>query len=308
MLTHRGFSAWIVVDGEALPEYLVAVDSGANKVSCWIPSEDGQAFTVFWKDHGGGVDTCAFITLDGFVVPGRFLLGKGVAFRRGVRASKDTERPFIFQKVAETEESPAKNVSKDMGMITLRIKQIDRVSGRAANPIQEVPEALLRKTRSGQLRIGFGNESEDYEQSPTTWSVKPHNPAAPGAETPSTYVSFVFRYRSREFLESQGIIPQAKIQLPMLVPKLSPVRLPLVNMPLLEVSGLSPPKRKPRFSLTSVGPHRLRQRSKETRRTTSFKAPTDRRESTVLGFIPFDEKTGREGNLIKVEQDIEGWS
>jgi hypothetical protein len=42
MLTHRGFSAWIVVDGEALPEYLVAVDSGANKVSCWIPSEEGQ--------------------------------------------------------------------------------------------------------------------------------------------------------------------------------------------------------------------------------------------------------------------------
>ena len=42
MLTHRGFSAWIVADGETLPEYLVAVDSTANKVSCWIPSKHGQ--------------------------------------------------------------------------------------------------------------------------------------------------------------------------------------------------------------------------------------------------------------------------
>jgi hypothetical protein len=42
MLTHRGFSAWIVADGETLPEYLVAVDSNANKVSCWIPSKEGQ--------------------------------------------------------------------------------------------------------------------------------------------------------------------------------------------------------------------------------------------------------------------------
>jgi hypothetical protein len=42
MLTHRGFSAWIVTDGETLPEYLVAVDGVANKVSCWIPSKEGQ--------------------------------------------------------------------------------------------------------------------------------------------------------------------------------------------------------------------------------------------------------------------------
>ena len=118
MLTHRGFSAWIVVNGETLPEYLVAVDTNVNRVSCWIPSEEGQvcalaemlhilkrtlqAFTVFWKDHGGKVDTCAFITLDGFVVPGRFLFGAGEASRQGVRASKYTERPFVFQKVKQT--------------------------------------------------------------------------------------------------------------------------------------------------------------------------------------------------------------
>lgn len=48
------------------------------------------------------MDTCAFITLDGFVVPGRFLFGEGVASREGVRTSKTTERPFMFQNVDET--------------------------------------------------------------------------------------------------------------------------------------------------------------------------------------------------------------
>jgi hypothetical protein len=42
MLTHRGFSAWIVVDGNPLPEYLITVDENAHKVSCWIPSEEGK--------------------------------------------------------------------------------------------------------------------------------------------------------------------------------------------------------------------------------------------------------------------------
>jgi type VI protein secretion system component VasK len=42
MLTYRGFSAWIMVDGKPLPEYLVAVDNKTHRISCWIPSEEGQ--------------------------------------------------------------------------------------------------------------------------------------------------------------------------------------------------------------------------------------------------------------------------
>ena len=47
------------------------------------------------------MDTCAFLTLDGITVPGRFLFGEGVATREGVRASQNTERPFVFQKIVE---------------------------------------------------------------------------------------------------------------------------------------------------------------------------------------------------------------
>jgi hypothetical protein len=102
MLTHRGFSAWIMSDNRPLPEYLVAVDDKTHRVQCWIPSNPGSQFSVHWKDHTGEVVSCAFIILDGLVVPGRFLHGGTEASRRGVRTGPTTERPFIFTQVTDT--------------------------------------------------------------------------------------------------------------------------------------------------------------------------------------------------------------
>lgn len=39
--------------------------------------------------------------LDGYLAPGRFLYGEGMAWRGGVRTGPASERPFIFQKVDE---------------------------------------------------------------------------------------------------------------------------------------------------------------------------------------------------------------
>ena len=39
---HRGFSAWIISDGQVLKEHLVAIDADSNCVQCWIPSEAGK--------------------------------------------------------------------------------------------------------------------------------------------------------------------------------------------------------------------------------------------------------------------------
>ncbi|KAF9053882.1 hypothetical protein BDZ89DRAFT_1098328 [Hymenopellis radicata] len=212
MLTHRGFSAWIVANGKPLPEYLVAVDAAAHRISCWIPSERNQAFAVYWQDHDGKVDTCSFITLDGHVVPGRFLYGTGFTFRSGVRTSKNTERPFTFQQITEqaTTSSPERK-STDTGMITLRIKRIKRISSRNANPIQDPPSPPAA-SQSGEIRIGYGQDIKTFEQSHFTWLLKPYDPTPGNSKKPSTYVSFVFRYRSRDFLIAQGIMPESHRQ------------------------------------------------------------------------------------------------
>jgi len=123
MPTMGFFSAWIMCDGRPLPEYCIqsleSTSVNACKMSCWIPSESGkvgykqkdwmgdligmlQNFSVFWRDQGSCVRSCAFISLDGFVVPGRFLSGYGTSSRDGVRTSYNTERPFAFAQQANT--------------------------------------------------------------------------------------------------------------------------------------------------------------------------------------------------------------
>ncbi|KAH0583727.1 hypothetical protein H2248_009334 [Termitomyces sp. 'cryptogamus'] len=273
MLTHRGFSAWIVVDGKPLPEYLIAVDSNKNCVSCWIPSEEGKSFSVYWQDHGGQVDTCSFITLDGLVVPGRFLFGCGTASRQGVRTSLSTERPFVFQKVDQAVEniSALEGSSKDSGMIILRIKRVARVETHPPNPMLELPSTYVGKRKPGDHCIGFGQEARTNEQYPSTWSVVAYEEKERKNTKPSTYVSFVFRYRSREFLEAQGIITDLESEtIYSSTPKQAAgrrvVSLPS-TMPFVDLT--MPPKKKAKTSMISqLGPGRL---APDTRRTVSLK-------------------------------------
>ncbi|KAF7363610.1 hypothetical protein MSAN_01018100 [Mycena sanguinolenta] len=295
MLTLRGFSAWIVVDGEPVPQYLVAEDTKASKVSCWIPGEAGQKFSVCWKDHGGKVDSCGFISLDGLTVPGRFLFGTGEASRSGVRSSATTERPFIFQNIEEGEDEPLnQSVNKDAGMITLRIKRIQRVAGRPANPLQELPNSTTGKRKAGDLSVGFGEDTQTFDQFAYTWSVRPYEKDGPvGGKTPHTFVTFTFRYRTREWLQMQGIMPESDAPLTPPVTRASMRR--VSSAPAVQVSmpqettlitprasptpGPSPPKKRLKTSVDAKpylagGPRRPRRPSADMRRTVSFQVPS----------------------------------
>ncbi|KAF5315578.1 hypothetical protein D9611_004853 [Ephemerocybe angulata] len=213
MLSHRGFSAWITVDDEALPEYLVAVDEEAHRVSCWIPGGEGKKFTVWWKDHGGKVDTCSFITLDGFVVPGRFLLGEGVASRSGAKSDPINERPFVFTKVPEeiTPDDDTKTPNADVGTISVKIKRVNRVGVRPGNQQYVSTTSIPAKRKAGDLAAGFSAQQERSDMRyPTTWTITAFDPVPYSTKIP-TYVTFVFRY---QFLESQGIA-EAKKKVPL---------------------------------------------------------------------------------------------
>ncbi|KAJ7097743.1 hypothetical protein B0H15DRAFT_822419 [Mycena belliarum] len=300
MLTHRGFSAWIVVDGKPVPEYLVAEDPKAAKVSCWIPSEEGQKFSVHWKDHGGKVDSCAFISLDGLVVPGRFLFGSGEASREGVRSSATTERPFIFQTLDQDEPS-GHAVNKDVGMITLRIKRITRVASRPANPFQQLPSVTLGKRKAGDVCVSFGENKAAFDQFAFTWSVKPYEKdASSGSKYPSTYVSFTFRYRSREFLQMQGIMPESEMPLPpptRRVPTRRVSSAPAMPTPKAQAvlitprASPSPPKKKPKLQEKPYLPtatRRPRRPSADMRRAVSYQATSHEALGGLEGLLKFE--------------------
>lgn len=205
MITYRGFTAWISCNNVPLPEFEVVENEAVHRVTCWIPSIAGQRFSIHWRDEGGGIDTAAYINLDGTVVSGRFLFGHGEASRDGFRTGATTERPFMFMKVDESSEPrlPPKQAN-ETGTIILRIKRIKRTTSKVANRIQPTPVEVASRTR--EHCIGYGPERDTYEQYSTTWSFEPYDASSPGS-----YATFVFRYRSAEFLASEGIITSTEL-------------------------------------------------------------------------------------------------
>ncbi|KAF7969276.1 hypothetical protein HWV62_27803 [Athelia sp. TMB] len=284
MPTHLGFSAWIVSGGRVLPEYLVAVDPKTNKVQCWIPGEAGETFMVCWRDQGGGIDSCAYILLDGFVAPGRFLFGSGMASREGVRNGPNTERPFMFSEVKET--VPNLDVTnKDEGMITVKIKLVERFSHRE-NPLPVIPAPKYGRQAAGQLR-------------------------------------FIFRYRSGDFLQAQGIMPEAsEVSTPLILPqspipqeKLKPKRRPSAAKAqrLLVTPSPTPSPKSQKLTLERLSPgmkkafypgmaHIGRLRPKDAPRTVSSRVMD---QQTYAGLISFDEAGTGHSTIFVTEEPVE---
>ncbi|KAA1469445.1 hypothetical protein DENSPDRAFT_604044 [Dentipellis sp. KUC8613] len=202
MLNHRGFDAWITSDGTELPEYEVAVDEEKHKVTCWIASEQGKTFVVNWRDTGTKIDSAAYISLDGFKVAGYFLFGEGATCRTGVRTGPSAERPFTFADVDDGKgAAPDPGVDpKQLGMIVLKIRQIRRTGGYHPNDFPSIPNPTKGKHRIYEMRVGYGSETTTCSQHESTWSFEPYDKQNRGA-----FVTFIFRYRSQEFLDAQGL-------------------------------------------------------------------------------------------------------
>ncbi|KJA27466.1 hypothetical protein HYPSUDRAFT_212595 [Hypholoma sublateritium FD-334 SS-4] len=198
-MLHRGFSAWIVSEDEELKEELTELNEEANMISCWIPGRPGKRFHVWWQDHDGGIDTCAFITIDGLCVPGRFLKGTGISVRSGVRTSDNTERPFMFREACD-DGLTAEGIPGDAGSITLKIKRVKILEAEWARPLPKLPSPALGKRKRGGASVQLGPEEQAHIRQPTTYKVAAHEEWLPTGSKPITYVTFVFRYKSPESL------------------------------------------------------------------------------------------------------------
>ncbi|KAF8892457.1 hypothetical protein BD779DRAFT_1468188 [Infundibulicybe gibba] len=274
MISKLGFSAWITVDGATLPEYLVAEDEDAHRVSCWIPGEEGQ----------------------------------GTTYREGVRTSKTTERPFMFKKVEETEPelASASKPGKEVGMVVLRIKRVKREEAKPANTFQPLPEPIPAKSRVGSLEVGFGEERITYEQYSKTWSVRPHSDdEASDSAKPTTYISFVFRYRTREFLESQGIVmePRKAIDPHQRIPvrRVASLPLPMPSPVPSSVASPIPTKKRPTLDKHTVflnmEPHHLQTR--EARRAVSCRIVPTKKEGSPESPPPYDDGSLEHFTVVK---------
>ncbi|THG98969.1 hypothetical protein EW026_g3295 [Hermanssonia centrifuga] len=91
----------------------------------------------------------------------------------------------------------------EAGMITLKIKQIKRTSlDHNPNTPRRPPPPIQGRRNIAQACVGYGAKRDTEAQHPKTWSCEPYDKANPGS-----LVYFTFRYRTRNWLIDQGIMP-----------------------------------------------------------------------------------------------------
>ncbi|KDQ14885.1 hypothetical protein BOTBODRAFT_32248 [Botryobasidium botryosum FD-172 SS1] len=212
-ITHRGFSAWIKSEGAELTAYNPIVEG--RTISCWIPSEEGEKFKVYWKDIIGGVATRGTIYFDGSPKPAtatRVMPGTKpgtTTSKAGARLTETTIKPFLFSKLHTTDdESASSSVSPDLGSIRLSIERV--IAKKASTPVKvggrfakQVPGAVHEKSKkAGSHVISYGDEENTGKRTFTHYKTQPYDPS-----DTSPWVTFIFRYRPLDLLQANGIAP-----------------------------------------------------------------------------------------------------
>ena len=99
-------------------------------------------------DHGTNVDSAAYINLDGFTVPGRFLYGLGAAERDSVRVGECLERPFQF---AVSKAGMLKLVRLFSRMVLILTNSLLLQAGTASQIV--IPELVQSVSKSGRYNV-----------------------------------------------------------------------------------------------------------------------------------------------------------
>ncbi|KAH7106370.1 hypothetical protein BKA62DRAFT_651023 [Auriculariales sp. MPI-PUGE-AT-0066] len=214
MLQHKGFSAWIVSNDEELDEYTVTVKD--DVVECWIVSKKGQTFAVCWQnDNERKIATSGHVFVDGNDVASAIMRPQRISHveRNGARISSSNVRPFVFDELQLTDDdkiAPVRDPSaQHIGTIRLEITRVvlgAEIEFKPANVGDRGPvHEKAKKAGSHVTRYGKSQRSAKGKTAAITTA-----PYDMGRDKP--WVTFVFRYRNREFLLAQDIIPNPALR------------------------------------------------------------------------------------------------
>ncbi|GAA5829898.1 hypothetical protein JCM5353_006107 [Sporobolomyces roseus] len=214
--TEPGFFVSLSIDGATVPLY--QVQSTPEKTTCYVESREGAQFAVNFGDERvkrkKGFQ--ASVLIDGQWQRGKNILKDAPPTHWSLGARRDsesTERPFVFGELSKTSQddvaSTSESLYKSLGSIELRYRRIKKCKSRVSEVKGEfdTPEpttvhedsklACLAHQGRRVRKLGpsqIAHFKEERQNKFTYYDSK---------EEP--YHSFVFLYRSREFLESLNI-------------------------------------------------------------------------------------------------------
>ncbi|KAJ7121332.1 hypothetical protein C8R43DRAFT_1241522 [Mycena crocata] len=199
----EGFSAWVAIDDVKASEF--EVQASQRTVTCWIPSELGEKFSVHWSNLSVPGLTGGRVLVDGNNCDGQIL----ARARRPTSTSMDgfnetttSVRPFVFgsMNVTDDDQLLESNPEGRFGTIDLEIWRVERNeagpstwSGIAAPPPKKIHEQRSKKAATQQITFSDPVARQPAKVVPCRWMER--------------IVTFSFKYRPLDFLRASGIAP-----------------------------------------------------------------------------------------------------
>ncbi|EIW52453.1 uncharacterized protein TRAVEDRAFT_61366 [Trametes versicolor FP-101664 SS1] len=237
----NGYSAHICCDDKELETYDVRVED-EKTISCWIPSEEGKAFTVHWGDDSSSTSMFVKVIMDGRKVGKTAHRPVATGRMDGARETSDTLRPFIFAPLVLTDDDALldSGVNEDLGTIQIEMKLVEYFSEAkkfSAIHVPEIGSVHERSKKAGVHAVALGQPQE----AKFVKSLKGHGIGKVPIAT------FKFRYRPLELLQANGVAP---------LPEKSRTlnKRPLGDMDKLDSAGPSSRKRQHTEPVVNVKP------------------------------------------------------
>jgi len=175
-------------------------------VTCWIASEVGKKFSVCWNvPSSGSMTFSGLVDVDGIKCGGKVTspTSKRAVKKSGVSTSNIFKRLFSFAPLQLTDDDSFldHSASKDLGEIVLQIWRAAVIGVGDCRPkIPDEQKVHERSKKATSHRVQFDAEvSTSYRaQLKTRYLDK------------EPLVTFIFKYRSLEILQANGIAPLNK--------------------------------------------------------------------------------------------------
>ncbi|KAG8697803.1 hypothetical protein FRC08_006319 [Ceratobasidium sp. 394] len=237
----ENLDVWIRTDSkQRLTEY-ARVRTSKDTVECWIPSEEGKNFGIYWdlikRPKRARLGQRCSATLDGLEVPRTIILTPAdvSAGRKGRWRAVTTEegqRKFLFGKLQITDREDLLEDATQAGLQTIKVK-ISWVQGCKKIPRKESTEN--DNSKAGKSLNGAGSTNEPgvrwineqlakkgHDGSAELGPPVPVEPGPPADEKTKHYrldyemadkppLFFVFHYAPIEWLRDRGIARQPAI-------------------------------------------------------------------------------------------------
>ncbi|KAF8952107.1 hypothetical protein BDZ97DRAFT_805252 [Flammula alnicola] len=194
----NGFEGFIrVKDGETLPCYGVVVDEAQRTLTCWISSEAGQQYGVNWRCRKHLMDSRGDVFLDGV----------GVGSERIHRAFRVKNDGGEFSSVEKTHATLGESRAFFFSELPTASdgSQLESESISANRYLGEIRLVINRIGAAGQeIKLNNGKR----EKRPKSIAIL--------QERIERIATFIFKYRSLEVLDANGLLSREAIILPAL--------------------------------------------------------------------------------------------